>query len=340
LFHFFEMENRPVIDSVDSDDENTPVAATQKRKEPPTEIQAGTIEPMKKRKVPGLPSDSCYNCNETGHLSRDCTKPRPFESGCMTCHSKAHSTKYCPKRIEALEQDRATLLQLQYSGSYGGGSGAPTTAYPSVDPGPHAYTAQPQYATTASSHPSYPTTPQQQQQQQQYPQIYGNYAASPYPGYTFDPVTQQYVLDSPCLKCGMPGHKERDCTYGKPVSTLTRCFNCNSKGHLAKDCKKGAQPISCYNCGQSGHIGKECPTAGTRACFICKGNGHVAQQCPQLPVRVCYNCNETGHIGKNCPRSSTRQICYKCQQTGHKAVECPNPQVPRESGYAAATKYY
>jgi len=327
------MENRPVIDSVDSEDENQITQVTsQKRKEPPTETQPGSSEPMKKRKIPGgLPSDeTCYNCNETGHLSRDCTKPRPFESNCMTCHSKAHSTKYCPKRIEALEQDRATLLQLQYSGSAYGG--APTT-YPSVDPNAHSYPAQSQYPATASSH-TYPTTPQSQ-----YPQLYGGYGSSPYPGYSFDPVTQQYVLDSPCLKCGMHGHKERDCTYGNPVSTLTRCFNCNSKGHLAKDCKKGAQPISCYNCGQTGHIGKECPTAGTRACFICKGNGHVAQQCPQLPVRVCYNCNETGHIGKNCPQASTRSICYKCQQTGHKAVDCPNPQVPRESGYAAANYY-
>jgi hypothetical protein len=36
----------------------------------------------------------CYNCHLTGHISRDCTRPRqPFK--CTRCNTEGHTTKYC-----------------------------------------------------------------------------------------------------------------------------------------------------------------------------------------------------------------------------------------------------
>jgi hypothetical protein len=255
-------ETRPIIDSLDSsDDEETTVTSSIKRKEPPIKQ---TEDESKKRKSqaaqPGV--------------------------ACMTCHSKAHSSKFCPKRIEALEQDRETLLRMQ-SHQVGGpqptsyssapyphapapSSTTPYSAYPSTTSDPYSLSSlSSSYASSSYGSSSYPSDPYAAYNSS----THGGYPST-YEGYSYDPRTGQYIptatgLDN-CLKCGRAGHNERDC-HGPSVATpLSRCFNCNSKGHLAKDCKKGVLPTTCYNCGEPGHIGKLCPTAGTDLALFAK----------------------------------------------------------------------
>ena len=43
---------------------------------------------------------SCYNCNEEGHISRDCPKPREGGGGpmsCFNCNEEGHMSRDCPK---------------------------------------------------------------------------------------------------------------------------------------------------------------------------------------------------------------------------------------------------
>jgi cellular nucleic acid-binding protein len=328
------MRQQPVIDSADSEEE---VTTTQKRKESTltsTELGGTEEEPAKKRKIP---SDGvCFNCNESGHIARECTKLRHYESSCLTCHSTAHSSKFCPKRIEQLEQDRATLLQLQSSVT-----SVPyqNTAYGAVGSvgGYDMLSSGVGQTMNTGGYSHYSTNP------------YSNYAAAATTqsmgGYVFDPVTKQYVYsmatpdETPCFQCGRLGHREKDCTAG-----LLRCFNCQSRGHLARDCKKAAMPSTCYNCGETGHLGRDCPSSGIRNCFICKNTGHMAAQCPTLPPRSCYNCGATTHIGRDCPKPSVRNLCFACRQYGHKASDCPfagqpgvAPITPSANSRAAAS---
>jgi cellular nucleic acid-binding protein len=326
------MRQQPLIDSADSEEE---VTTAQKRKEPSISTELGNEEePTKKRKIPG--DGVCFNCNESGHIARECTKLRHYETSCLTCHSTAHSSKFCPKRIEQLEQDRATLLQLQQSSV----SAMPyqTNAYGTVGGyDAHLMTSGVGQSINTGGYAHYSANP------------YSNYTAATTQtmgGYVFDPVTKQYVYtmgtpdETPCFQCGRLGHREKDCTAG-----MLRCFNCQAPGHLARDCKKSAAPSTCYNCGESGHLGRDCPSAGIRNCFICKNTGHMAAQCPQLPPRSCYNCGATTHIGRDCPKPSVRNLCFACRQYGHKASECPNAGQPgvapiTNSRSAAATTTY
>jgi len=306
------MRQQPVIDSADSEEE---VTTAQKRKEPSAVADLGTDDdqPAKKRKIP---SDGvCFNCQESGHIARECTKLRHYESSCLTCHSTAHSSKFCPKRIEQLEQDRATLLQMQNSVSNTPYQTASYGAVGSVG-GYDMMNSGVGQTINTGGYSHYASNP------------YSNYAAAATTqtmgGYVFDPMTKQYVYsmatpdESPCFQCGRLGHREKDCTAGS-----LRCFNCQSRGHIARDCKKTTAPSTCYNCGEAGHLGRECPSAGIRNCFICKGTGHVAAQCSQLPPRSCYNCGGTNHIGRDCPKPSVRNLCFACRQYGHKASDCP-----------------
>merc|ERR1712126_535422 len=44
---------------------------------------------------------ACYNCGESGHLSRDCSKPRQGGGGrsmtCYNCNEEGHMSRDCPQ---------------------------------------------------------------------------------------------------------------------------------------------------------------------------------------------------------------------------------------------------
>lgn len=45
----------------------------------------------------------CYNCNENGHLSTSCTKPKRLKDSCHRCGKSGNFLANCPKTVHALE---------------------------------------------------------------------------------------------------------------------------------------------------------------------------------------------------------------------------------------------
>lgn len=45
----------------------------------------------------------CYNCNENGHLSTSCTKPKRPKDTCYRCGKSGHFLANCPETVHALE---------------------------------------------------------------------------------------------------------------------------------------------------------------------------------------------------------------------------------------------
>ena len=43
----------------------------------------------------GLKGRRCFNCGQTGHLSRDCTLP-PGNTACYKCGKDGHKSNECP----------------------------------------------------------------------------------------------------------------------------------------------------------------------------------------------------------------------------------------------------
>lgn len=78
----------------------------------------GYSKPVQQTKP--LPRDEtkikCYNCNETGHMSTKCPKPRREKGSCFRCGKKGHVVTDCPQKTSVLvvqnreEPQMSTLL--------------------------------------------------------------------------------------------------------------------------------------------------------------------------------------------------------------------------------------
>ena len=58
----------------------------------------------------------CYNCNKTGHILRNCTKPQRERGSCYDCGEMGHMAKNCPTR--ETKESKETKEKLQVSNVY------------------------------------------------------------------------------------------------------------------------------------------------------------------------------------------------------------------------------
>eukprot|EP01138_Halocafeteria_seosinensis_P001297 gb/GECG01001331.1/.p1 GENE.gb/GECG01001331.1/~~gb/GECG01001331.1/.p1 ORF type:complete len:552 (+),score=67.52 gb/GECG01001331.1/:1-1656(+) len=164
-----------------------------------------------------------------------------------------------------------------------------------------------------------------------------------------------------CLKCGLEGHKVRDCAQeDNNVIAKQTMLDYDSLGlerqkfssrNIVKDIfsVKGrdyddslglpdSSLTTCVQCGERGHahcggiplVSRE-PTVGHLYCANCGRSGHHATVChmPRGHVAfsharsgmVCFQCGESGHKRAHCPENNR---CLHCMKVGHKRAECPS----------------
>ncbi|KAF3242388.1 hypothetical protein TWF192_008643 [Orbilia oligospora] len=181
-----------------------------------------------------IPSIKCVNCDQEGHRARDCPeerKQRRNPNACRNCGEEGHEAKECEKPRDA---SNVQCRKCEKMGHFSKDCpDAPRMTCRNCDQEGHRAAECPE----------------------------------PKKGMT-------------CNNCGEEGHRRVDCTNPRKII----CNNCDEEGHVGRDCPKPRDParVKCRNCDEMGHSAKECPK-------------------PRDMSRIkCNECGEMGHWSRNC----------------------------------------
>ncbi|KAG1685247.1 putative ATP-dependent RNA helicase DDX4 [Nymphon striatum] len=195
---------------------------------------------------------SCFNCGESGHMSRECPNPKKGggnDRGCFNCGESGHMSRECPNPKKSGGDDRGCFNC--------GENGHMSRECPNPKKG--GGNDRGCFNCGESGHMS---------------------RECPNP-------KKSGGDDRGCFNCGESGHMSRDCPNPKKSGGNDRgCFNCGESGHMSRECpnpkKSGGDDRGCFNCGESGHMSRECPNPKKSG-----GNDRVAN-IRSRPWRPCF----------------------------------------------------
>ncbi|XP_054161521.1 ATP-dependent RNA helicase glh-2-like [Oppia nitens] len=198
-------------------------------------------EPRKERSGPR----KCYNCQQEGHSSRDCTEPKKENSrSCFNCNASDHMSRDCPqpKKSRAL-----TCFNCQQEG----------------------------HRSNDCTEPKKPRN-----------------------GYNSKSQTTSNTDDWGATNSSSTATKANDDFDWGDDSGTTSNNNNESKGNSGE----------CHRCHETGHMARDCPTSttGPNECRRCKKTGHKAADCTEevigedgKPIAPIYKPNVIDEDSEN-----------------------------------------
>nr|BAF76796.1 Vasa-related protein [Enchytraeus japonensis] len=306
----------------------------------------------------GGPVRNCYNCGQSGHMSRDCPQTR---------HNSKPGGDVSRELSDGINKSmvftsRNPAQRDSHRSSYSNGPGNYVNGAMQRAGGPSGGGSRGCFNCGQEGHGS-----------RDCPQLSnsgggngGGAAGGVNGGGVAGRVSGGGSQNRGCFNCGQDGHMSRDC----PEPRRDRGAMPNDRGDsrrtndgMRNDGMRGEGargPRACYNCGSDAHMSRDCPeprkersndSRPLRACYNCGNEGHMTRDCTEprkersnensRPPRACFNCGSEAHMSRDCPEpkkerpndnSRPPRACFNCGSEAHMSRECPEPKKEREGG--------
>ena len=246
-------------------------------------------------------SQTCYNCRETGHIARQCTKGKK----CYNCGDFGHVRKSCPKLPNDLPS-KVSDNSNSCTQSKNKTEGESKVLEENEESGDlHSIIKQEKC----------PLCEEVGHFKRNCPTSQNNHSPKPLSRPNLQSRSPPRIDQQKCFNCEEVGHIKKNCPNLKSNvlstdagdSSCASLHNTEGEKRALEEIKESsslqliAKQEKCHLCGELGHFKRNCPTSQdnhSQKSLASPKQQLQSESKKNLPK--CFKCGEVGHIKKNC----------------------------------------